>query len=88
MSDAKNVKLTISAIKNPWAVYSGFSWTVSTMRFQTKTVIEQATSPSGTITITAGTLTTADYVSSWNVASTKLVNSAVVFMDASITTVN
>lgn len=88
MSDAKNVKLTISAIKNPWAVYSGFTWKVSTMRFQTKTIIEQASSPSGTITVVAGTLTTADYKSSWSVASTKLVNSTKVFMDASITTVN
>jgi hypothetical protein len=33
MSDAKNVKLRISAIKNPWAVYSGLTWKVQTQRF-------------------------------------------------------
>jgi hypothetical protein len=33
MADAKNVKLRISAIKNPWAVYSGYGWKVQTQRF-------------------------------------------------------
>jgi hypothetical protein len=33
MADAKNVKLRISAIKNPWAVYSGYSFLIQTQRF-------------------------------------------------------
>jgi hypothetical protein len=33
MADAKNVKLRISAIKNPWALYTSYGWTVQTQRF-------------------------------------------------------
>jgi hypothetical protein len=33
MSDAKTIKIRVSAIKNPWAVYTSLSFTVKTMRF-------------------------------------------------------
>jgi len=32
-SDAKTIKLRISAIRNPWAVYTSLTWDMKTMRF-------------------------------------------------------
>ena len=88
MPDAKNVKLRISAITNPWAVYSTLSWAVETIRFQTNTIIEEQNNPDSNLTILKGEMTSATYASSWNVDAVKLYNGAKAFMDASITTGN
>ena len=88
MSDAKNVKLRISAITNPAAVYSGFSWTIQTIRFQTNTIIEEKDSPDTNLVLVKGAIASGTYISSWNVDAAKLYNGAKAFMDASITTGN
>ena len=88
MPDAKNVKLRISAITNPAAVYGGLSWAIETIRFQTNTIIEDQSSPSSSLTIIKGAIASGTYVSSWNVDADKLYNGAKAFMDASITTGN
>jgi len=85
-NDAKNVKLTISHITNPYAKFSSYGWTVKTMRFQTKTIIESTSTVTTNISTTHGTIANSSYASSWGVSNTDIPEGgAIVFMDASFT---
>jgi len=82
------VKLGIKGITNPYAVLSGYTWTVRTQRFQTGTIIEETSTFTSNLVTTKGTIKAATYASSWGVASTNVPKDSILFMDSSFTIEN
>jgi hypothetical protein len=87
--DNKYVDLRVTSVSNPDADYSdsSYTWTVETLRGQTKSVIEYATSSSGPST-DPGTLTSASFDPTWGWSSTNVLPSTYIYTNFGFTTVN
>jgi hypothetical protein len=87
--DNKYVDLRLTSVSNPDADYadSSYIWTVETLRGQTKSVIEYATSSSGPST-DPGTLTSASFTPTWGWSSTNVLQTHLIYTNFGFTTVN
>ncbi|WP_204256528.1 hypothetical protein, partial [Mammaliicoccus sciuri] len=87
--DNKYVDLRLSSVSNPDADYSdsSYTWTVETLRGQTKSVIEYATFSSGPST-EPGTLTSASYAPTWSWSSTNVLPWTSIYTNFGFTTLN
>jgi hypothetical protein len=87
--DNKFVDLRLTSVSNPDADYSdsSYTWTVETLRGQTKSVIEYATASSGPST-DPGTLTSASFAPTWGWSSTNVQMIHYIYTNFGFTTVN
>jgi hypothetical protein len=86
--DNKYVDLRLTSVSNPDADYSdsSYTWTVETLRGQTKSVIEYSTFTGGPST-DPGTLTSASYAPTWGWTSTNVLPSTMIYTNFGFTTV-
>jgi hypothetical protein len=87
--DNKYVDLRLTSVSNPDADYSdsSYTWTVETLRGQTKSVIEYATYSSGPST-DPGTLTSVSFTPTWGWSSTNVLPGHYIYTNLGFTTVN
>jgi len=86
IKDNTFVTLQVPGFTNPDRVYASSTWTIETVRFGTKNTLEslQTAGP----VLTAGTVTSGTWTSTWGMAASNLVNGLSVYMDLSFSLVN
>ena len=87
--DYKYVDLRVNSISNPDRDYpdNEYSWKVETVRFQTRTVLEEGLFSNGPATEPA-VISSASYTPTWGMDSSEIVEGMSLYMDVQFTTIN